>query len=53
MLLDPRLKLAEISERVGYQDMRHFTQQFRKKFGQTPSQYREACAAAGADKTGR
>jgi two-component system, response regulator YesN len=44
MLLDPKLKLAEISERVGYQDMRHFTQQFRKKFGQTPSQYREACA---------
>lgn len=47
MLLDPRLKLAEISERVGYQDMRHFTQQFRKKFGQTPSQYREACVAPG------
>lgn len=44
MLLDPKLKLAEISERVGYQDMRHFTQQFRKKFGQTPSQYREVCA---------
>jgi two-component system response regulator YesN len=49
MLLDPKLKLAEISERVGYQDMRHFTQQFRKKFGQTPSQYRETCAQ-GAEK---
>ncbi|WP_438447656.1 response regulator transcription factor [Gorillibacterium sp. sgz5001074] len=41
MLQDPKLKLAEISERVGYQDMRHFTQLFRKKFGLTPSQYRE------------
>lgn len=43
MLLDPKLKLAEIAERVGYQDMRHFTQQFRKKFDMTPSQYRESC----------
>lgn len=43
MLRDPKLKLAEIAERIGYQDMRHFTQQFRKKFDLTPSQYREAC----------
>jgi two-component system, response regulator YesN len=42
MLLDPKLKLAEIAERIGYQDMRHFTQQFRKKFELTPSQYRES-----------
>ena len=40
LLLNPRLKLAEISEQIGYQDMRHFTQVFRKKFGQTPTEFR-------------
>lgn len=47
MLRDPKLKLAEIADRIGYQDMRHFTQVFRKKFGLTPSQYRES--GDGAD----
>ncbi|SET28119.1 response regulator [Paenibacillus sp. NFR01] len=41
LLLNPKLKLAEIAERVGYQDMRHFTQMFRKKFGLTPTEYRQ------------
>lgn len=41
LLLNPKLKLAEISERVGYQDMRHFTQMFRKRFQLTPTEYRQ------------
>lgn len=41
LLLNPKLKLAEIAERVGYQDMRHFTQMFRKKFQLTPTEYRQ------------
>lgn len=40
LLLNPKLKLAEIAERVGYQDMRHFTQMFRKRFQLTPTEYR-------------
>lgn len=40
LLLNPRLKLAEIAERVGYQDMRHFTQMFRKRYQLTPTEYR-------------
>ncbi|WP_054940763.1 response regulator [Paenibacillus ihuae] len=41
LLLNPKLKLAEIAERVGYQDMKHFTQMFRKKFQLTPTEYRQ------------
>ncbi|MCI3924692.1 response regulator [Paenibacillus sp. TRM 82003] len=41
LLLNPRLKLADVAERIGYQDMRHFTQLFRKKFGMTPTEYRQ------------
>lgn len=41
LLLNPRLRLAEIAERIGYQDMRHFTQVFRRKFGQTPTEFRQ------------
>ncbi|MEI2395648.1 MULTISPECIES: response regulator [Paenibacillus] len=41
LLLNPKLKLAEIAERVGYQDMRHFTQMFRKKYQLTPTEYRQ------------
>ncbi|WNS45123.1 response regulator [Paenibacillus sp. MMS20-IR301] len=41
LLLNPKLKLADIAERVGYQDMRHFTQMFRKKYQLTPTEYRQ------------
>ncbi|MCS7459554.1 response regulator [Paenibacillus doosanensis] len=40
LLQDPYLKIADIAERVGYQDMRHFTQVFRKKLTLTPTEYR-------------
>ncbi|OKP96679.1 response regulator [Paenibacillus sp. P46E] len=41
LLLNPKLKLAEIAERVGYQDMKHFTQMFRKRYQLTPTEYRQ------------
>ncbi|MGM1045727.1 MAG: response regulator transcription factor [Bacillota bacterium] len=41
LLQNPKLKLAEIAERIGYQDIRHFSQLFRKKYGVTPSEYRQ------------
>ncbi|RKP48084.1 response regulator [Cohnella endophytica] len=40
LLGNPSLKLAEIAERIGYQDVRHFTQVFRKKYNMTPTEYR-------------
>jgi|GEM_PF-329948 two-component system response regulator YesN len=62
LLRDSELKVGEISERVGYPDVRHFSQIFRKKVGLTPSEYRHqagsavpparACAAAGDDGAG-
>jgi len=42
LLANPKLKLADIAERIGYQDIRHFSQLFRKRFGQTPSEFRNS-----------
>ncbi|TBL81570.1 response regulator [Paenibacillus thalictri] len=41
LLQDPTLKLADVAEKIGYQDMRHFTQLFRKRFELTPTDYRQ------------
>ncbi|MCQ4088285.1 helix-turn-helix domain-containing protein [Saccharibacillus sp. JS10] len=41
MLSESELKVGDIAERVGYPDVRHFSQVFRKKIGCTPSEYRE------------
>jgi len=41
LLVNSKLKVAEIAERIGYQDMRHFTQMFRKRFLLTPTEYRQ------------
>lgn len=41
LLLHPKMKLADIAERIGYQDVRHFTQVFRKKVDVTPTEYRQ------------
>ncbi|MCQ6561460.1 response regulator [Paenibacillus mendelii] len=43
LLHNPKLKLAEVAERIGYQDIRHFATVFRKKFGVSPSEYRQSC----------
>lgn len=41
LLADRKLKLYEISERVGYQDANYFAKVFRKRTGVKPSEYRE------------
>ena len=40
-LLEKNMKTAEISERIGYHDMKHFYKVFKKYMGVTPSQYRK------------
>ncbi|NWL89740.1 DNA-binding response regulator [Paenibacillus sp. 79R4] len=41
LLSQPGLKISEVAEKVGYQDMRHFSQVFRRKYNMTPSDYRQ------------
>jgi two-component system response regulator YesN len=41
LLLDPGLKVYEISDRVGYSDQRYFSEAFKSKVGLTPLEYRE------------
>ncbi|CAM3931352.1 response regulator [Cohnella lubricantis] len=40
LLANPDLKLADVAERIGYQDVRHFSQVFRRKFDMTPTEFR-------------
>ncbi|MDQ6422965.1 response regulator [Paenibacillus sp. LHD-117] len=42
MLRNPRLKIFEIAEAVGYRDLPYFTKQFKEYFEVTPSEYRKA-----------
>lgn len=41
-LLRSGMRVNEVSERVGYQNYRHFTELFKKTVGTTPGQYRDA-----------
>ncbi|MBE9915752.1 response regulator [Paenibacillus donghaensis] len=45
LLEHTQLKLADIAEKVGYQDVKHFTQVFRKRMNVTPTEYRQQAAA--------
>lgn len=45
LLKTSNLTVAEVAEKVGYQDLSHFTVLFRKSFGATPSQYRTTVRA--------
>ncbi|MFB5268794.1 response regulator [Paenibacillus enshidis] len=42
LLLNPRLRLQQISEMVGYQDEKYFGKVFKKQEGITPGEYRKA-----------
>lgn len=44
LLLNPRLRLQQISEMVGYQDEKYFGKVFKKLEGMTPGEYRKAGA---------
>lgn len=41
MLADLSMKIYEVSQQVGYQDSRYFSQIFRKVTGDTPTEYRK------------
>lgn len=41
LLKETSLKVSEVADRVGYQDVRHFTQVFRKTHHTTPTEYRQ------------
>ena len=40
LLLDPKLKIGEIGERVGYADTAHFARTFKKQEGMSANEYR-------------
>ncbi|MDF2923456.1 MAG: response regulator [Paenibacillaceae bacterium] len=46
-LHDPRYKIYEISERVGYQNLKHFYKLFKQITGVTPSEYRNRAEKEG------
>lgn len=52
-LRDPGLKLTEISQGVGYQDVKYFSRLFKQWAGVTPSQYREQQASHTAISSGK
>lgn len=39
LLVQNELNITEVAYRVGYSDRRHFSQDFKKKFNQTPKEY--------------
>ncbi|WP_248926818.1 helix-turn-helix domain-containing protein [Paenibacillus hamazuiensis] len=41
LLMNPKLKIYEVSVRVGYQDSRYFSQIYRKYTGETPTEFRK------------
>lgn len=45
LLEHTQLKLVGIAEKVGYQDVKHFTQVFRKRMNVTPTEYRQQVAS--------
>ena len=42
MLLSTHKSIGEISEAVGYRDVRHFSKVFQKAMDMTPSEYRKS-----------
>lgn len=42
LLLTTNLKNYEIAEKIGFEDPNYFSTRFKKEYGQTPSQYKQA-----------
>ncbi len=42
LLDNPGLSVAEVARMVGYGDPRHFSRQFRRETGKSPTHYRRA-----------
>lgn len=45
LLLELPIKVADVSRQVGYEDVKYFSQQFKKYTGSTPTEFREQTAA--------
>lgn len=45
LLEDPELKIYEVANKLGYKDVRYFSQVFREKWGVSPSEYRRSGGA--------
>ncbi|MNJ02599.1 DNA-binding transcriptional regulator AraC [compost metagenome] len=41
LLGDPRLKVYEIAERIGYKNIIYFNRMFKQMLGMTPGEYRK------------
>lgn len=41
LLRDPKMKIYEVAEQVGYRNLAYFSKQFRETFGMTPGEYRK------------
>lgn len=50
LLEETTLQIADIAERVGFNDYSYFIQCFRKKYGETPLRYRKKCGRKEPDK---
>jgi two-component system response regulator YesN len=42
LLIESDLMVYEIAEQVGYNNVRHFSDMFKKKFGKVPQEYRQS-----------
>ncbi|MEI0740010.1 helix-turn-helix domain-containing protein [Paenibacillus sp. JTLBN-2024] len=40
LLKDPRIKIYEVADKVGYRYMPYFSRQFKEVFGMTPGEFR-------------
>lgn len=45
LLQGSQAKISEVANRVGYEDIKYFSQQFKKYTGQTPSEFRQSASA--------
>lgn len=45
LLLDPRIRVSDISSRIGYLDGGYFSKSFKKATGLSPTEYREKLLA--------
>lgn len=53
LLSDPSVKISEIARSVGYEDVKYFSQLFRRYYQLTPSEYREQRLGPGLAGKGR
>lgn len=47
LLKDPMRPAAEVASMVGYESANYFARAFKKKTGQTPTEYRRSCVKSG------